>query len=172
MPSASRILKSTSSRQSLRRLFGKAGYFPVTRGYTRKYGFRAASNDSDGIPDWDRASGMTLPEWRMSWAHLILGRKPDQDFIPQYDLFGDGIVKVDFFEVPENLIIEIQGFYAHYVGYDAFKEEQDRQRRILITSTGKVVVFIDDSDAIQDPVTALRDALRGVDRSRFQRGVA
>jgi very-short-patch-repair endonuclease len=172
MPSANRIMKSGAARGSLRRLFGKAGYFPVTRGYTRKFGFRAAQNDSDGIPDWDRTSGMTLPEWRMSWAHLIIGRKPDSDFFPQYDVFGDGTVRVDFYEVPENLYIEVQGFYAHYVGYDAFKVEKDRERRILLTSTGKVVIFIDDTDAIQDPVTVLRDALRGLDRSRFQRGVA
>ncbi len=172
MASANRIMHASGYRQSLRRLFGKAGYFPVTRGYTRKFGFRAAQNESDGIPDWDRSSGMTLPEWRMNWAHLIIGRKPQEDYEPQYDLFGDGTVKVDFYEIPEDLIIEVQGFYAHYVGYDAFKEEQDKQRRLLITSTGKVVVFIDDTDAIQDPVTALRDALKGVDRSRFQRGVA
>ncbi len=172
MPSATRIMRSSASQGSLRRLFGKAGYFPVTRGYTRKFGFRAAANDSDGIPDWDRSSGLTLPEWRINWAHLIIGREPGKDFEAQYDLFGDGSTVVDYYEYPENMIIEIQGFYAHYVGYDAFKVEQDRQRRILITSTGKVVIFIDDTDAIQDPVSVLRDALKGIDRSKFQRGVA
>jgi very-short-patch-repair endonuclease len=171
LPSVSRLLKSTAGRQSIRRLFGKSNYFPVTRGQSRLYGNLRVANESDAIPPWDRSTGLTLPEWRLNWAHLIIGRKPGEDFDAQFDLFGDGSAIVDFYERPEDLIIEIQGFFVHYVGYDPLKVEGDRDRRSLITSTGRVIIFIDADDAERDPVTYLREALKGRDLSRFTRGV-
>ena len=171
MPTVSRLLNTPSGRQSVRRLFGKTNYFPVTRGQSRKYGRVRPPNEGSRIPEWDRSSGLTEPEWALRWGHLIIGRKPDEDFYTKYDLFGDSSVLVDFYEAPEDLVIEIQGFFVHYVGYDPLKVEQDRQRRSLITSTGRVVIFIDAEDAVRDPVTYLREALRGRDLSRFSRGV-
>jgi len=174
MPSVNRILNTPTGRQQIRRLFGRSGYFPVTRGHMRKFGLRATNSISDGLPDWPgrSESGMTLAEWRINWAHLTLGLKTPDDFIPQYDIFGDGTVRVDYYEVPIDTVIEIQGFYAHYVGYDAFQVERDARRRSLILSTGKIVIFIDAQDAELDPVYYLEQALKGMDLSRFTRGIA
>jgi very-short-patch-repair endonuclease len=107
----------------------------------------------------------------MSWAHLILDRLPGRDFLPQHPLGGDESMRVDFYEIPEDLILEIQGFYWHQVGVNPFQTYNERERRIRLQATGANVIYINEEDALHEPVEVLKLALRGVDISDFSMGI-
>lgn len=164
------LRKPSAGSYSLRKLYGRAGYFPVSTGASRKYG--TAVSPGSRIPPPPASWRGTRPEWAIMYAHFLIGRVPDKDFIYQYDALSDASAKIDFFEVDEQIGIEVQGFFHHYVGYDAFQKTRDLERRIRLEALNIRVVYIDDRDAERDPVAYLKLALRGQDFSRFAKGVA
>lgn len=111
----------------------------------------------------------TLPEWAIFWAHGVLGLKEGEDF--EYIFKMEEAPKgVDFFERDLNMAIEIQGLYWHY-GLGAQKQLSDLERKIRIEALGVTVIFIDEDDAIADPVFFLREARSGIDHSRAGTGM-
>jgi very-short-patch-repair endonuclease len=109
----------------------------------------------------------TLPEWAIYWAHLAIGRKPYQDF--QYQYSFDGSTIFDFFEFQERLAIEVQGLYWHY----EFQKQQvvnDQLRKIRAEAVGITLIFIDEDNALADPIFYLREALAERDHSRAATG--
>jgi hypothetical protein len=143
---------------------GKRKYTPIRTG--RSQGTVGQTKAYPDRPGWWTGS---LPEWAIYWAHTdVLHRKEHEDFeyIFQLDASPNGI---DFFEYPEQIGIEIQGLYWHY-GQGGFKISSDIERKIRIESTGIILIYIDEDDALRDPVYYLREALQTRDHSRAARG--
>ncbi len=121
----------------------------------------------------DTFSG-SLPEWAIFWAHGALGLREGQDF--DYLSYAGGFINAngpaqfDFFEYDVQVAIEIQGIYWHYEFGGKEKIVQDAERRIRAESVGITLIYIDEDDAIADPIYFLRQARAGVDRSRVTRG--
>jgi len=112
----------------------------------------------------------TLPEWAIFWAHLQIGRKPDEDFVYLYKI-EQAPNGIDFFELDLNIGIEIQGLYWHYA-FGAAAEVNDLERRSRIESVGIQLIMIDEDDALKDPVFYLQEALQGRDHSMASQGAA
>lgn len=109
----------------------------------------------------------SLPEWAVYWAHLVLKRKPGQDFEYQYVL-DPGMI-LDFYEYDLQIGIEVQGLYWHYM-LGGWKLEDDLQRKISAEARGLTLIFIDEDDALDSPIYYVREALQGRDHSRVTRG--
>jgi hypothetical protein len=146
------------------------GYFPITTGRSAKFG---TGRQTYVLPDAPDDFPGTRPEWLFLQAHIHIGRFPGEHFAYQYDPTGSDsvILRVDFFEFPENIAIEVLGFFDHYVGYDPFQRERDQSRTIFLESIGIPVINVDAEDVERDPVEYLRLALRGLDLSKRAQGV-
>jgi len=112
---------------------------------------------------------MTLPEWAVWWGLLKNGRLPDVDFDYTSVLVGVGISyysTIDFLLAKDKLGIEVQGEYWHY-GLGSNKEYHDLQRYLYFQAQGIQVVFIDEEDALRDPVYYVAEALAYRDHSKI-----
>lgn len=166
LPLQVRRTRSPKAAVLLKGILGRKNATPV------RTGRRAGASVSDQPPwlapraDWRG----TLPEWAIYWAHLALGMKEDQDFayIYQFDLAPNG---VDFFEFDIQMAIEIQGMYWHY-GFGAAQQTNDLERRVRIEAFGIQMIFIDEDDALANPLYYLREARAGRDHSLTARGGA
>lgn len=154
---------------SLRKLFGRKGYFSV------RTGRRQGTYRQDPIPPPPPEFSGTLPEWRFLWAHWQLGLSENDQFQYLYNAGNpeaeSGKTEIDFMELDVGIAIQIQGFYYHYVGFDGFTQSNDLEKRVALESLGYSVVAVDEEDAIKDPVFYLRAARQGRDLSRFGRGL-
>lgn len=150
-----------------RRLFGKAGYFPVRTG--RRAGVRGTTEQA--YPDQPMTWGGTLPEWAIYWAHLALGLKEFEDFEYQYQIggYGSDLYRLDFYDFDVGIGIDVQGLYWHY-GLSSYKQVDDLERKVRLEALGYPLVFIDEDMALQAPVYYLREARVGRDHSRAASG--
>lgn len=160
------------SSEQLRGLTGRRGYRPIFTG-RRRGGANPASEQP--FPDPPATWLGTLPEWAIYWAHGVLGLREDQDFAYLFT-YGDGFINAygpaqfDFYEYDLGVAIEIQGLFWHYEFGGRTKVLQDQERKARIESVGITLIFIDEDDALRDPIYFLRQARAGVDRSRVTRG--
>lgn len=144
---------------------GGVPYTPFRTG--RRKGSGIAPTETRPFPNPPAWWMGTLPEWAIYWAHLALGRVPFQDF--QYQFSFDGSTRFDFFEFAERIAIEVEGLYWHY----EFQRNQvvnDQLRKIRAEAVGYRLIFIDEDNALTDPIYYLREALAERDHSRAATG--
>ena len=112
----------------------------------------------------------TAPEFAVFEALNRLGFRDQFEF--QSSKFGGrnvrGGIVADFFIPSLSLIINVQGEYWHYgrpgqLGIDLIQRQQ-------ITSSGLRVVYIDESDALENADFYVGEAIRGIDHSKLTRG--
>lgn len=126
-------------------------------------------------PIWWREQfpGGTKPEWAIYWALLQLGLKPEEDFIVHAVLPGvmrSFYSQIDFLLPDFQIGIEIQGIYWHYT-LGSKRQERDVFRFAYFAQRGIRVVFIDEDDALRDPIYYAKEALAGRDHSKLVRRV-
>ncbi len=125
-------------------------------------------------PDWWRAlypTG-TKPEWAVYWALLQMGYRDGEDFFYLVVVPGVGHSywsQVDFFFPDTKIVIEVQGIYWHYT-LGSERQARDIFRQAAFAQRGIEIVFIDEDDALRDPLYYTREALRGRDHSKIRRG--
>ena len=132
---------------------------------------------SEATPPWQNPpSGWkgSKPEWSIYWAAERLGYKDGVNVFYQSPYAGGrlnrGGAVIDFVFPFENIGVRVQGVYFHYAkGGDT--RAFDQLQKIEIESSGMRVIDIDEDDALRAPVSYLRDALAGIDKSRTSRGV-
>lgn len=154
-------------RKGLKELSGGKKHQPFRTGRRRGVGVQTRIFPEPAA-DWKG----TLPEWAIYWAHTTFKLKEGEDF---YYIYGFGMTsetdtQIDFYEVDMNLGIEVQGIYWHYT-FDGYKRQADIQRRAIIEALGLQLVFIDEDDALRDPIYYLKEAFAGRDHSIASRGI-
>lgn len=123
-------------------------------------------------PEWwkVRYPGGTKPEWAVYWALLVLGKKPELDFIYQAIMLGLELSyysTTDFLLPHDGIAIEVQGEYWHYgVGSEA--QYHDILRFEALAKEGMQLIFIDEEDALERPIWIVREALAGRDHSKLK----
>jgi hypothetical protein len=165
------------SRVSLPRLpslpgLRQPGGYAIAEVSMRAQGFRgAASPGRQQEPAGEPPEGFpgTRPEWAIYWALEQLGYESGVDF--HFEKMISHLTgampwsEIDFVLPLYGIGIEIQGeFWHHSVG--AAKIEQDVMRMARAESAGLRVVFIDENDALADPIYFAKEALAGNDHSK------
>lgn len=119
-------------------------------------------------PEWNG----TRPEWAVFWALGKLGKKPGDDFVYRPKLTtgwtSSGESEVDFLIPDYNIAIEIQGRFWHY-GQGSRKVINDIMRVASFALMGIKIIFIDEPDALSDPIHFTKEALEGNDLSHVNR---
>lgn len=146
----------------------RARGIPATRGI-----YRPQEPAGDPPPAWQaRYPVGTRPEWAVYWAlQYRLGLEEGQDFYYQAKLPGVGSTyysTVDFLVPDYSIGIEVQGKFWHY-GQGTEKVFKDLFRVQAFAGQGFKVIFIDEPDALSNPVYYVEEALRGVDHSHVTR---
>lgn len=118
-------------------------------------------------PDFkERFPGMTLPEYAV-WIGLVRNnRQPDLDFVYRHVLMGLGVSyysTVDYMLPREDLALEVQGEYWHYL--DSDREARDVERWFQLAQDGILLIFIDETDALTRPEWVVKEALSYQDHS-------
>jgi hypothetical protein len=175
--SKNRTQKLTDERGSgpwakIRALFGGKGYVPI------KTGNRAGTTfTEERFPEPPPAWTGTLPEWAVYWGHTKLGLKDGEDFVYLYPSpIGTPGIKgsyhpIDFFELDIHRAIEVFGLYWHYM-FSSDTKAHDIERWIALEAAGIPTVFIDEDDALADPVYYVSEARLGRDHSLRGMGLA
>jgi hypothetical protein len=154
----------------LKALATRGLYTPIRTGIRQG----VTNQQSQVFPEKPDSFSGSLPEWAVYWAHGAIGLREGQDF--EYLSYAGGFINAngpaqfDFYEFDVQVAIEIQGIYWHYEFGGKDKTSQDAERRIRAESVGITLVYIDEDDALADPIYFLRQARAGVDRSRVTRG--
>lgn len=115
----------------------------------------------------------TKPEWAVYWALLKLGFHDGEDFIVHAVLPGVGRTyygQVDFLLPDLRLGIEVQGLYWHYT-LGSERQQRDVFRLAYFAQRGIDIVFIDEDDALRDPLHYVKEALQRRDHSKLNRRV-
>jgi len=111
----------------------------------------------------------TRPEWAVWWALTKLG----YDFDYQSSQMGGrqerGGAILDFYLPEYNLGINIQSLYWHYGRPEGLRN--DRLQREMMESMGIRITYIDEEDAIANPIYFVKEAIKGNDFSRMSRGI-
>lgn len=113
----------------------------------------------------------TKPEWYCYWALERLGKRSGIDFNYRGEVqFLSSLAaaaQLDFTMIDGTQIaMEIQGIHWHYE-LGAEKIVQDLVRRAELVSSGWTVIFIDEDDALRNPIFYVREALAGREHSYF-----
>lgn len=112
----------------------------------------------------------TRPEWAVYWGLRTNGLQEGDDFVYQARLPGVGagyFSQVDFLIESYSIGIEVQGKFWHY-GQGTQKILTDMFRENAFAGQGIKIVFIDESDALEDPRYYVGEALRGNDHSHVK----
>lgn len=152
--------------------WGRTEVHILPRGRREAERFRSVEPAGDPPVWWREAfpSG-TKPEWAVYWALLQLGLKPEEDFFYQAVLPGVGRTfysQVDFLLPDFQIGIEVQGIYWHYT-LGSQRQQRDIFRVAYFAQRGIQIIFIDEDDAICDPIFYVKEALSGVDHSKVTR---
>ncbi len=109
------------------------------------------------------------PELSVYNALLTLGFQPNMDFIYQSPQAGGrmefGGAVLDFFFPSLGLAINVQSTYYHYVTQAAMI--RDELAQAMMEGWGVRVMFINENDALRDPVYYVKEALVGRDYSKY-----
>lgn len=152
-----------------------AGWSSQLRGI-RGRGFPGAADlqeqepAGDPPPEWRG----TRPEWAVQWALTRIGLTDGLDFTFLARLPGVGssyYSTVDFLIIDYNIGIEVQGKYWHY-GQGSDKIMSDLFRISAFAGQGVKIIFIDEPDALADPIYFVKEALEGNDHSHVITGRA
>lgn len=149
----------------------EATFFPRGLRQLERFTQREPAGDPPGWWLAKYPSG-TKPEWAIFWALLRLGLKEDEDFFVHAALPGVGRSfwsQVDFLVPPYQVGIEVQGTFWHY-GLGSERQQRDILRIAYFAERGLRIVFIDEDDALRDPIYYTREALAGNDHSKLRRG--
>ena len=105
----------------------------------------------------------SLPEWFVNWALLQLGMAGQYTY--QNSLLGGRLSKggmvLDFYFPALELAINVQSTYFHY--RTAAQRTNDMIQRAQLEGMGIRVVYIQEEDALRNPVFYTREALRGIE---------
>lgn len=116
----------------------------------------------------------STPEFLVFQELLRRGLRLDLDFTFQSSFFGGRLYRgglvVDFlFTNPPNLAIGVQGDYFHQQqGVNVIA--RDRLARVQLAAEGITLIFVDESDVLEDVRSVVGDALRFIDRSFLATG--
>lgn len=114
----------------------------------------------------------TDTEWAIYWACGKLKLVEGRDFIFQSPFLGgrsaQGGAIIDFYFPDRSIGIRVQGNYFHYQYNPGYTTSFDRLQRVALEGQGIRVVDIDGDYALQNPVRALSDALKGISHTRSQ----
>lgn len=116
--------------------------------------------------DWDG----TRPEWAVYWGLLKNGLQDGNDFTYQARLPGVGAgyySQVDFLVDAFSIGIEVQGKFWHS-GQGSRKIMTDMFRVSAFAGQGIEIIFIDEDDALEDPIYYVEEALKGNDHSHVK----
>jgi len=121
------------------------------------------------IPPKPASLRASKPEWYIYWALEQIGLKAGEDFVFQVP-FGGGRLEMggavlDFYIPDIPLVISVQSDYYHYLRME--DKMQDDFIRIALETSGTQVVYIDEEDALREPMFYAREALNGIDHSRL-----
>lgn len=165
--------QTKAKRRSSTTAFGRrSGYVPVRTGQRRG----SSSASTQPFPDPPDTWLGSLPEWAIFWAHGPLGLREGLDFDYLFYYGDPGVIDVteaaqfDFYEYDVHVAIEIQGIFWHYEFGGKRKLQADAERKVRAESVGVTLIYIDEDDALADPIHFLQLARSGVDRSRIARG--
>jgi len=125
--------------------------------------FQKVEPAGDPPDDWTG----TRPEWAIFWGLQRNGLQPGEDFTYLANLPGVGAgyySQVDFLIPDYQIAIEVQGKYWHY-GQGSRKIFTDMFRVAAFQNQGIHVIFIDETDALDDPRYYVSEALKGNDHS-------
>lgn len=114
----------------------------------------------------------TRPEWAIYWALTRMGFRDGEDFIYQAVLPSVGRSywsQVDFLVPDFQLGIEVQGLFWHYA-LGSERQQRDILRVAYFADRGIDIVFIDEDDALRDPMYYTSEALQRRDHSKLRRG--
>jgi hypothetical protein len=154
--------------------FGRSEASLIPRGMRGLEEFRVQEPAGEPPPWWlRRYLGGTKPEWAVFWALVQLGYQPEVDFFVHAQLPGVGrsfYSQVDFLLPDLGIGIEVSGLYWHYT-LGSERQERDLFRLLAFAERGIRIVFIDEDDAIRDPIYYVREALRGNDHSKLRRAL-
>jgi hypothetical protein len=154
--------------------FGRSEATLIPRGMRGLEQFRVQEPAGDPPPWWlARYPGGTKPEWAVWWALVQLGYQPEVDFFVHAVLPGVGRgfhSQIDFLLPDLHLGIEVSGLYWHYT-LGTERQERDLFRLLYFAERGIRIVFIDEDDAIRDPIYYVREALQGNDHSKLRRSL-
>ena len=113
--------------------------------------------------EWDGSK----PEWAVYWALTRLGYKEGVHFVYQSPQMGGRIylggAVLDFYFEGLGIAIEVQSAYYHYG--DAQTRATDAMQKAQLLSYGIQVIYIDEQDALSNPVYFVKEALAGRDHS-------
>lgn len=122
-------------------------------------------------PEWYARGGSDI-EYFVYTAILRTGRREYIDFEFQRSIFGGRLSRggaiADFFIYAPRVGINVQGARFHLV--TAQQRAHDTLQRIALEGSGIRLEFISEQQAINDPDTAVREAIAGV-RTRGPQGV-
>lgn len=123
---------------------------------------------------WAKYKQSSYPEYLCAWALMKLGLKWDEDFLYQVPELGQyvresGSTIVDFVVVNRwpYLAIPVQGLFWHPSHGEKFEIDITIMQR-LQQEKGMEVIPIDEDWLLRDAKFVTRDALRGIDRSRYR----
>lgn len=136
-----------------------------TAGFKGAGKLRREEPAGDPPPDWPG----TRPEWAVQYGLIRNGLQDGLDFTYQARLPGVGAgyySTVDFLIPDYTIGIEVQGKYWHY-GQGSNKIYTDMFRVSAFAGQGIKIIFIDEPDALSDPVYYVKEALRGNDHSHI-----
>lgn len=111
----------------------------------------------------------TKPEWAIYWALTRLGKKPGIDFNYRGEVTLRSSLataaQLDFTILDGSQIaIEVEGIYWHYA-QGTTKVVGDVFRATELAQAGWNVIFIDEDDALRNPIYYVSEALVGRDHS-------
>ena len=130
------------------------------------------SSQLQAPPNWEGS----LPEY-LVYRSLIesFGKQEGIDFTYQSSLLGGrlfkgGVILDFFFNNPPDLAINVQGEYYHY-GMGATYLQNDIMVRQQMAGEGINLIFIDESDILNDVDYYVREALNKKDHSKLGGGI-
>ena len=109
------------------------------------------------------------PEWAVYSALVQLGYEPGRDFTYQASVLGGrleyGGAVLDFVIPSLSLAINVQSIYYHYE--DITARRRDALARTAVEGLGIRLIYIDEEDALANPVYYVEQAIMGIDHSRM-----
>lgn len=131
--------------------------------------FGRKTKQETGLPETPEWWPGSKPEYLVYWALLRLGMK--DRFTYQSPALGGRMTKggaiIDFLIDDLNLAINVTSRYWHY--QTTPKRMSDELQRAALEGRGITVIYIDEADALRNPVYYVREALAGKDHSIFGR---
>lgn len=123
--------------------------------------------ESDGPGLRQVIAAGTEPEWRIFWALMTMGLRPDQEFFYQSAAFGGrqrfGGAVLDFTLPFDALALNVNGTVWH--NRTTGLQGADRLLRARMAGQGVLLIFLDEPDCMRRPRAIVQMALQRQDVS-------